>query len=90
MVLASWSTLALFAIVAIPDALGVHALNTPATIFSVTLFLASLPIWIYSFGLVLVRSTRGDVRDPHRFTQKRPQTLVFVLQSLAAAGTTKN
>ena len=60
MVLASWSTLALFAIVAIPDALGVHALNTPATILSVTLFLASLPIWIYSFGLVLVRSTRGD------------------------------
>jgi hypothetical protein len=29
-------------------------------------------------------------KGPHRFTQKRPQTLVFVLQSLAAAGTTKN
>jgi hypothetical protein len=59
-VVASWSTLALFAIVAIPDALGVHFLNTPATILSVTLFLASLPIWIYAFGLALVRSTRGD------------------------------
>ena len=23
-------------------------------------FVASLPIWIYAFGLVLVRSTRGD------------------------------
>ena len=27
---------------------------------SLGLFLASLPIWIYAFGLVLVRSTRGD------------------------------
>lgn len=59
-IVASWSTLAVFALVAIPDAAGVHALNTPATILSVSLFLASLPIWIYSFGLVLVRSTRGD------------------------------
>jgi hypothetical protein len=59
-VVASWSTLAVFAVVAILDAVGVHALNTPATILSVTLFLASLPIWIYAFGLVLVRSTRGD------------------------------
>jgi hypothetical protein len=59
-VVASWSTLAVFALVAIPDALGVHALNTPATILSVVLFAASLPIWIYAFGLALVRSTRGD------------------------------
>jgi hypothetical protein len=59
-IVASWSTLAVFAVVAILDAGGVHALNTPATIVCVALFLASLPIWIYSFGLVLVRSTRGD------------------------------
>jgi hypothetical protein len=59
-VVASWSTLAVFAVVAILDAVGLHALNTPATILSVALFLASLPIWIYAFGLVLVRSTRGD------------------------------
>jgi hypothetical protein len=59
-VVASWSTLAAFAVVAIPDALGVHALNTPATILSVGLFLVSLPSWIYAFGLALVRSTRGD------------------------------
>ncbi len=37
-----------------------HALNTPATLVSVGLFLASLPIWIYAFGLALVRSSRGD------------------------------
>jgi hypothetical protein len=59
-IVASWSTLAVFAVVAIFDAVGLHALNTPATILSVGLFLASLPIWIYAFGLVLVRSTRGD------------------------------
>jgi hypothetical protein len=59
-VVASWSTLAVFAIVAISDAAGLHALNTPATFVSVGLFLASLPIWIYAFGLALVRSTRGD------------------------------
>jgi hypothetical protein len=59
-VVASWSTLGVFALVAIGDAVGLHALNTPATIVSVTLFFASLPIWIYAFGLALVRSARGD------------------------------
>ena len=46
--------------IAIVDAAGLHALNTPATVVSVALFLASLPIWIYAFGLALVRSARGD------------------------------
>jgi len=59
-VIASWSTLAVFAVIAIADAAGLHALNTPATVVSVSLFLASLPIWIYAFGLALVRSARGD------------------------------
>jgi hypothetical protein len=59
-VVASWSTLAAFAIVAVPFALGVHALKAPAVAVSVAFFLASLPIWIYAFGLALVRSTRGD------------------------------
>jgi hypothetical protein len=59
-VVASWSTLGVFSIVAILDAVGLHALNTPATVVSVTLFLGSLPIWIYAFGVALVRSTRGD------------------------------
>jgi len=59
-VVASWSTLFVFAIVAVGDAAGIHALNTPATVVSVALFVASLPIWIYAFGLALVRSSRGD------------------------------
>ena len=37
----------------------------------------------------LVRCSCGDV-GPHRFTQKRPQTAVSALQSVAAAQTTKN
>jgi len=59
-VIASWATLAVFSVVAIVDAAGVHALNTPATFISVGLFLGSLPIWLYAFALVLVRSARGD------------------------------
>jgi hypothetical protein len=59
-VLASWVSLGIFAVFAIPDALGVSAFETPAGIVSLGLFLISLPIWIYSFGLVIVRSSRGD------------------------------
>ena len=58
--MASWVSLAIFALVAIPDAFGLTALETPAAVVSLGLFLISLPIWIYSFGHVLVRSTRGD------------------------------
>jgi hypothetical protein len=57
---ASWFSLGLFAAFAIPDALGVDALDTPAAVVCLVLFLVSLPVWLYAFGLVLVRSTRGD------------------------------
>ncbi len=59
-VVASWVTLGLFALIGVPDALGVSALDTVAGVFSLALFLASLPIWIYAFAKVLVRSTQGD------------------------------
>lgn len=59
-VIASWASLALYTVIAVPDALGLHALETPATIVSLALFFASLLVWIYAFGLALVRSTRGD------------------------------
>ncbi|HWS44375.1 MAG TPA: hypothetical protein VN636_00810 [Acidimicrobiia bacterium] len=59
-VIASWASLGIFAAVAIPDAAGIHALSTTAAAVSLVLFLASLPIWLYAFGLVLVRSARGD------------------------------
>jgi hypothetical protein len=59
-VVASWVTFGLFALVTIPDALGVDALDTVAAVLSLGQFLVSLPIWIYAFGKVLVRSTHGD------------------------------
>ena len=59
-IVSSWVALAGFAIVAIPDALGLHAVDGVAAGVSLALFLGSLPIWLYAFGLVLVRSTRGD------------------------------
>ena len=59
-VVTSWATLGVFAAVAIPFALGLDALKSTAVAVSLVLFLASLPIWIYAFGKVLVRSTQGD------------------------------
>ena len=59
-VVASWATLGVFAAVSIPDALGVDAMNAVAATVCLVLFLASIPIWLYAFGLVLVRSARGD------------------------------
>jgi hypothetical protein len=59
-VVASWVTLAVFGAAAIPDALGLDALDTVAAGVSLALFLASLPIWIYAFGRVIARSARGD------------------------------
>ena len=58
--IAAWATLGLFALVAIPNACGLHVLWSTVTIVSLALFLASLPIWIYAFGLAIVRSSRGD------------------------------
>src|SRR5258706_16411787 len=37
-----------------------------------------------------MRSARGDVREPHRFTQKRPRTFVSGLASIAAVETSKH
>jgi hypothetical protein len=59
-VIASWASIAIFTAVAIPDALGVDALDAVAATVSLALFLASLPIWLYAFGLAVVRSGRGD------------------------------
>ena len=59
-VVASWSTLAVFTIVAALNAVGLRALYDTVTVVSVVLFLASIAVWIYAFGLALVRSARGD------------------------------
>jgi hypothetical protein len=59
-VIASWATLALFAIVAIPAALGLDALDRAVTAVSLAWFGVSLVVWIYAFGYAVVRSARGD------------------------------
>jgi len=59
-VIASWASVGVFALVAIPDALGLHALEIPALIVSLALFAASLVVWVYAFALALARSARGD------------------------------
>ena len=59
-VVASWAGVALFAAVAIPAALGVDAFDGASVVVAATQFLVSLPVWLYAFGLAIVRSARGD------------------------------
>jgi len=59
-VLASWIGDALFAVTAIPVALGVDAFDDPAVVVALVLFFASLVVWCWALGLAAVRTTRGD------------------------------
>ena len=59
-VLASWVTLGPFAVTVVPDAAGLHAFDGISSVVALALFLGSLPIWCYAFGLAVVRSARGD------------------------------
>ncbi len=56
----SWAADVLFALTAVPVALGVSALEPVSVFVALGLFLASLGVWTYAFGLGLVRSARGD------------------------------
>ena len=59
-VLASYITLGAFVVTMVPDAAGLHAFDGVASVTALGLFLVSLPIWLYGFGLAVVRSGRGD------------------------------
>jgi hypothetical protein len=59
-VVASWVGNALFAVTAIPAALGVDAFDDPAVVAALLLFFASLIVWCWALGLAAVRTTRGD------------------------------
>ena len=59
-VLASWIGDVLFAVTAIPVALGVDTLDDPAVVLGLLLFFASLVVWCWALGLAAVRTTRGD------------------------------
>ena len=59
-VVTSWVTIAIFAAAVIPDALGFHPLDNVAVGVCLTLFLGSLPVWLYAYGLAVTRTARGD------------------------------
>ena len=56
----SWASLGVFAVTIIPDVAGWHWLDGAAAGVSLTLFLLGLVVWLYAFGLAVVRSARGD------------------------------
>jgi hypothetical protein len=57
---ASWASNVVFAVAVVPVALGVEALDTPAIVVSVALFLVSLAVWVYAFLVAASRSAHGD------------------------------
>jgi hypothetical protein len=59
-VTASWASVALFAVTAIPTAAGVSALEAVALALAVTLFLVGIGVWAWAFGVAVARSARGD------------------------------
>jgi hypothetical protein len=59
-VVASWLGDLLFAVTAIPIALGASALDDPAVVIALLLFFASLVVWFWALGSAAVRTTRGD------------------------------
>ena len=59
-VLASWASVILFGITAIPAAAGVSALRGAALGVSVTLFVIGIGVWLWGFAIALVRSASGD------------------------------
>src|SRR5207247_943383 len=95
-VLASYVTFAVFVVTIVPDAAGLHAFDGLASVTALRLFLVSLPIWIYAFGLAVVRSARGDdINVPNLFflsgsaptEVRRPLLAVVALSVVVAAAT---
>lgn len=59
-VVVSWVTTVLFAALAVPAALGVDAFDGVALGFELAAFFVSLPVWVATLGIAIVRSARGD------------------------------
>jgi hypothetical protein len=56
----AWASVVLLAAAAVPEALGATAFDTVGVVVCLTLFLVSIPVWVYAFGKAVVRSARGD------------------------------
>jgi hypothetical protein len=59
-VVASWVGIALFAVTAIPAAAGAPGFDVAALIIDVTLFVAGIVVFLWAFGVALVRNSGGD------------------------------
>ncbi len=59
-VVASWIGDAIFAITALPATVGLDAFDTPSIVTALVLFLISIGVWMWAFGIAVVRSARGD------------------------------
>ncbi len=59
-IVASWAANALFAVTAIPAALGVHAFDVASIVVALGLFGISLVVWCWAFAVAIARTTRGD------------------------------
>jgi hypothetical protein len=57
---ASWIGNALFALTAVPVALGADALDAVAVVTALALFAVSLVVWVWAFAIAVARSSRGD------------------------------
>ena len=57
---AAWASVGVLAAATVPEALGLDAWEPIGVAVSLGLFLASIPVWIYAFGLAVVRSGNGD------------------------------
>ena len=59
-IVVSWVADALFAVTAIPAAVGVSAFDVPSIVVALGLFVISLGVWCWAFAVAIVRTTRGD------------------------------
>ena len=59
-IVASWSANVLFAVTAVPAALGVHPFDVASITAALGLFALSLVVWCWAFAIAIARTTRGD------------------------------
>jgi hypothetical protein len=59
-VVTSWAGVALFAVTAVPAALGAPGFDVAALVVDVALFLAGIAVFFWAFAVALVRNAHGD------------------------------
>ena len=59
-IIGGWVAFALFALTIVPDTAGLHAFDGVSAGVALTCFLVSLPLWLYAFGLGVMRNARGE------------------------------